>query len=786
MLKNFFKVAFRNLWKNKAFSFINITGLAIGMASAMLLLFWIYDEVSFDRFHEKKDRIYEVWNRAEFSGALHSWSTTPKVLARTLEHDYPEVELAVRVNWGSNFLFSVGEKRIMEPGNIVDSAFLDMFSFPLLKGNPHTALNDMHSIVITEKLAKKFFGTDDPMGKMIKIDNKETFRVTGLTKDPPGNSRFQFEYLIPWSYLEHTDGPDLNWGNNSTKTYVLLKPNASLPSVQKKLLTLKGKYEKEETKWEMFLYPIDRWRLYSNFNGGVEDGGKIEFVKLSAIIAAFILLIACINFMNLNTARSEKRAKEVGIRKVVGARKSGLIGQFLGESILLSFFAAILAIVLVELSLPAFNQVTDKKMFIHFGSIGLWLLIFGFILITGILAGSYPAFFLSSFQPVKVLKGGFKKVNALVTPRKVLVVLQFSFAIILIICTIIVQQQINHAKDRESGYDKNNLIYHFLTGDISKNYALIKSDLISSGAASSVTKTSAPLTQAWSDSWGFEWDGKDPNDKTDFDRYSADEDFLKTTGLQLVKGRDLDLRKYITDSSAIILNESALKIMKFKEPIGQLVKDGDVQFHVIGIVKDFILRSPYEPTHPMIIEGGKGWFQTMHIKLNSNNPTAVNLKTAEAIFKKYNPEYPFEYHFVDEEYAKKFEDEGRTAVLAAFFSGLTIFISCLGLFGLATYMAETRIKEIGVRKVLGATVTGITFLISKDFLRLVLIAFLIATPVAWWSMETWLKNYSYRVNIQWWVFVLAGGISFIIALVTISYQAIRAAVANPVKSLRSE
>ena len=786
MLKNFFKVAFRNLWKNKAFSFINITGLAIGMASAMLLLLWIYDEVSFDRFHEKRDRIYEVWNRAEFSGALHSWSTTPKVLARTLEHDYPEVELAVRVNWSNDLLFSVGEKRIMEPGNIVDSAFLDMFSFPLLKGNPHTALNDMHSIVITEKLAKKFFGIDDPMGKMIKIDNKETFRVTGLAKDPPGNSRFQFEYLIPWSYLDHSNGPDLNWGNNSTKTYVLLKPNASLPSVQKKLLTLKGKYEKEDAKWEMFLYPMNRWRLYSSFNGAVEDGGKIEFVKLSAIIAAFILLIACINFMNLNTARSEKRAKEVGIRKVVGARKGGLIGQFLGESILLSFFAAILAIILVELSLPLFNQVTDKKMFIHFGSFGLWVMIFGFIFITGILAGSYPAFFLSSFQPVKVLKGGFKKVNALVTPRKVLVVLQFSFAIILIICTIIVQQQINHAKDRETGYDKANLVYHFLTGDIAKNYTLIKNDLISSGAASSVTKTSAPLTQAWSDSWGFEWEGKDPNDKTDFDRYSADEDFLKTTGLQLVKGRDMDLRKYITDSSAMILNESALKIMKFKEPIGQLIKDGDAQFHVIGVVKDFILRSPYEPTHPMIIEGGKGWFQTMHIKLSSNYPTSTNLKTAEAIFRKYNPEYPFEYHFVDEEYAKKFEDERRTAVLAAFFSGLTIFISCLGLFGLATYMAETRIKEIGVRKVLGASVTGITFLISKDFLRLVLIAFLIAAPIAWWSMETWLKNYSYRVVIQWWVFALAGGISFIIALLTISYQAIRAAVANPVKSLRSE
>ncbi|HCL83081.1 MAG TPA: ABC transporter permease [Chitinophagaceae bacterium] len=786
MFKNFFKIAFRNLWKNKGFSLINISGLAIGMASAMLLLLWIYDEISFDRFHEKRDRIYEVWNRAEFSGELHCWNTTPKVLARTMEHDFPEVESAVRVNWPSNYLFTIGEKRIMVQGNIVDSAFLDMFSFPLVRGNPHTALLDMHSVVLTEKLAEKLFGKEDPMGKLVKIDNKETFRVTGLARNPPGNTRFQFEYLIPWSYLHHIGGDDTYWGNNSTRTYVMLKPNASLASVQQKMRTLKGRYDKEETKWEMFLYPMSRWRLYSNFNGAVEDGGRIEFVKLSAIIAAFILLIACINFMNLNTARSEKRAKEVGIRKVVGASRGGLITQFLGESVLLSFFSALLAIGLVALSISSFNQVTDKNMDIPFDRIGLWALILGFIFFTGVLAGSYPAFFLSSFRPVKVLKGGFKKVHALVTPRKVLVVLQFGFAILLIICTIIVQQQINHAQDRETGYDKNNLVYHFLTGDTEKNYSLIKNELISSGAASSVTKTSAPITQAWSDSWGFEWEGKDPNDKTDFDRYSADEDFLKTTGLQLVKGRDLDLKKFITDSTAMILNESAVKAMKFKEPIGQLVKDGDIQWHVIGVVKDFILRSPYEPTHPMIIEGGKGWFNVVHIKLSNLQPTSKSLKQAEAIFKKFNPEFPFEYHFVDEDYASKFRDEKRTAVLAAFFSGLTIFISCLGLFGLATYMAETRIKEIGIRKVLGASVTGIGFLISKDFLRLVFIAFLIAAPVAGWAMEAWLKNYPYRVNIHWWVFALAGGISIFIALVTISYQAIRAAVANPVKSLRSE
>ena len=786
MLKNFFKIAFRNLWKNKGFSIINITGLAIGMASAMLLLLWIYDEVSYDRFHVNRDRIYEAWNRAEFSGELHSWNTTPKVLARTMEHDFPEVQVAVRVNWPSNYLFTVGEKRIMVEGDIVDTAFLEMFSFPLLKGNPHTALNDLHSIVITEKLSKKLFGNEDPMGKLIQIDNKESFRVTGLAKDPPGNTRFQFEYLLPWAYLHKLGGDDIYWGNNSTRTYVMLKPNASLAAVQQKMKTLKGKYDKEETKWQMFLYPMSRWRLYSDFKGAVEDGGRIEFVKLSAIIAAFILLIACINFMNLNTARSEKRAKEVGIRKVVGARKGGLISQFLGESVLLSFFAALVAIGLVLLSLSAFNQVTDKNMFVPFGSFRFWLLVIAFILFTGLLAGSYPAFFLSSFQPVKVLKGGFKKVNALVTPRKVLVVLQFSFAILLIICTIIVQQQINHAQDRDSGYDKNNLIFHYLTGDVEKNYTLIKNELVSSGAASSVTKTSAPLTQAWSDSWGFEWEGKDPNDKTDFDRYSADEDFLKTTGLQLVQGRDLDLDKYITDSTAMIINESALRVMKFKQPIGQVIKDGDQPFHVIGVIRDFILRSPYEPTHPMIIEGGKGWFNVVHIKLSNLQPTAKSLKQAESIFRKYNPQFPFDYHFVDEDYARKFRDEKRTATLAAFFSGLTIFISCLGLFGLATYMAETRIKEIGVRKVLGASVTGITVLISKDFLRLVGIAFLIAAPIAAWSMNSWLKNYPYRVSLHWWVFALAGALSFFIALVTISYQAIRAAVSNPVNSLRSE
>lgn len=789
MIKNFFKIAWRNLIRNKGFSFINISGLAIGMAAAILIFLWIGNEMSYDQFHEKKDRIYEAWNRAEFSGKLQCWNTTPKILARTIEKDLPEVERAVRVNWPSNYLFSVGEKRLTVNGNIVDTGFLQVFSFPLVQGDAKTALNNPSGILLTEKLAKKIFGDENAMGKEIKIDNKDLFTVTGIIKDLPNNSRFKFEYLMPWSYLVKSGGDDSSWGNNSTRNYVLLKPNASLEAANAKMKTLKPKYDPEEPKWEMFLYPVSRWRLYSNFTNGKEDGGLIDFVKLFGIIAVFILLIACINFMNLSTARSEKRAKEVGIRKVVGAQKQSLVGQFIGESILLAFIAGVLALIIVQIALPAFGRLTDKELFVDYTNAGFWLKGLGFIVATGIVAGSYPAFFMSSFNPSAVLKGTYKAANALITPRKLLVVLQFTFAIILIICTSIVKQQIDHARNRESGYAKDNLVYHFLTGELEKNYPLIKNELLSSGIAKAVSKNSAPLTQGWSDTWGFQWEGKAADDKTDFDRYVADEDLGKTAGLTFVKGRDFDLKQFPTDSTAMIINESAAKVMNFKDPIGQIVMDGgpERKYHIVGVIKDFILQSPFYPTRPMIIEGAKnGWFSVMQIKLNGANTTADNLKRMEAIFKKYNPEYPFEYKFIDEEYAYKFKAEERTGTLAAIFAALTIFISCLGLFGLATYMAENRIKEIGVRKVLGASVGGITTLLSKDFLKLVMISFVIASPVAWWMMHKWLEDYPYRVAIQWQVFAFAGFLSFLISVITVSYQAIKAALANPVKSLRTE
>jgi putative ABC transport system permease protein len=786
MLKSYLKIAFRNLLRNKAFSIINISGLAIGMASAILILLWIQNEISYDQFHEKKDRIYEAWNKAHFSGKLQAWNTTPKILARTLEQDYPEVEQAVRVYWDHVYLFSVGDKRLTVSGNMVDSNFLQVFSFPLIKGNAKTALMDMHSIVITEKLAKKLYGDEDPMGKVLKLDNKDNFQVTGLLKDLPNNTRFKFEYLLPWSYLRYVGEDDANWGNNSTRTYVMLKPNASVIALNAKLKTIRQRYADSDKEGEMFVYPMSRWRLYSSFKEGVEDGGRIEFVRLFGIIAVFILLIACINFMNLSTARSEKRAKEVGIRKVVGAPKSALVGQFIGESVLLALIAGILAVLIVQVSLPAFNKLTDKELFIDYGNYRNWVFTLGFILLTGIIAGSYPAFFLSSFQPVKVLKGIFRSSKALIAPRKILVVLQFSFAIILIIGTLVVKHQIDYAREREAGYDKKNLIYHALSGDLEKNYELVKNELLESGVATSVSKTNAPVTQGWSDSWDFQWAGKDPNDKTDFDRFSADQDIVKTAGFQLVKGRDFNLKQFPTDSTAVLLNESAVKAMNFKEPIGQLIEDIGIKWHVVGVIKDFILQSPYHPLKPMVIEGARGWFNVMHIKLNPAKSTEANLKIAEGIFKKYNPEYPFEYKFIDEEYARKFDDEKRTGILTALFAGLTIFISCLGLFGLAAYMAQNRIKEIGVRKVLGASVTSITTLLSKDFLKLVIIALLIASPIAGFTMYKWLQNYPYRVNLEWWVFALAGMSAISIAILTVSFQAIKAAMSNPVKNLRTE
>ncbi|MEP6748020.1 MAG: ABC transporter permease [Bacteroidota bacterium] len=787
MLKNYFKVAFRNLWKRKGYSFINILGLTIGMASAMLILLWIQNEMSFDRSYKKSDRLYTMYNRDKFNGEMWAWNNTPKVMAPTLKHDYPEVEDAVRYN-NITFLTTVGEKKFNIRGAFADSGFLNMFDFPFVSGNAAQSLAGNYNIVLTQKTARKLFGNEDPMGKIVLIDSNANFTVSAVLKDLPNNTSFDFEYLLPWAFMNKLGWNDDGWGNNSVKTFVLLKPNASHAAFDAKVKNITTSHSKESEK--VFSYPLSRQHLYSkNENGKLVDG-QIETVRLFAIIAAFILLIACINFMNLSTARSEKRAKEVGIRKVAGARKGSLIAQFIGESVLLSAIAFIIALLVVQLSISSFNQLVGKELYIDYHNLYYWLFAIGFILFTGFIAGSYPAFYLSSFTPVKVLKGTFKKMNALVTPRKVLVVLQFTFAIILIISTIIVQHQIQYAQNRDAGYNRNNLVYAFMQGDADKNYLLIKNELLKSGAVVSVTRSANPITQRWSDGWGFSWEGSTETDKKlDFTRLGSDADFIKTIGVKLKEGRDIDVYNYPTDSTAMLLNESAITAMHLKNPLGQLIRTGgNRSYHVVGVVKDFILESPFDmKVNPMMILGpGNDFFQVVHMKLNAANATAGNLASIEKIFKKYNPQYPFESVFADESYARKFKDQQRTGTLATLFATLTIFISCLGLFGLATYMAENRIKEIGVRKVLGASVFSITSLLSKDFLILVITSLVIASPVAWWAMHKWLANYSYHIDIEWWVFAGAGILSVIIALATVSYQSIKAAVANPVKSLRTE
>jgi putative ABC transport system permease protein len=786
MISNFFKVAFRNLFRNKAFSLINISGLAIGMASAILILLWVLNEISYDRFHSNGHRLYEVFGNDVADGKINTGTATPEIMAPVLKNDVPEIEQVSRISWGENYLFTVGDKSLKASGNLVDPSFLNMFSFPMVEGNINSALSDPYSIVLTQQLEKRIFGNEDAIGKVIKVDNDENYKVTGILKDLPNNTQFNFDYLMSYEHKSMKGYIDSDWTDVSIRTFVMLKPHTSLNAANNKIKNVIVQHSGGRAKTTQFLYPVNKLHLYSHFENGVVVGGRIERVRIFLVIAIFILLIACINFMNLSTARSEKRAKEVGVRKVVGARKRSLVLQFIAESILLSFIAGVLALIIVQLCLPAFNQLVQKQLFINYGNAYFWIAGISFILITGILAGSYPAFFLAAFRPASVLKGTFKKAGSLITPRKVLVVLQFTFAIALIICTIVVEQQVKYAQNRETGYDKKNLVYVFLQGDMDKNYELIKNDLLNSGAAISITKAQAPLTQNWSSGISMKWQGKDPNAKIQVNRYTEDGGLVNTAGMKLIQGRDIDIKNYPSDSTACLISEAAVKAIGFKNPIGQLIYDDPINWHVVGVIKDFILESPYEPIKPFMIKGPKYGGNVLLIKLNNANSNTENLAKAENIFKEYNPAYPFEYYFTDQEYAKKFIDEKLTGILASLFSMLTIFISCLGLFGLAAYMAENRVKEIGVRKVLGASVANIATLLSKDFVKLVIIAILIASPVAWWSMSTWLSGYAYRIHISISIFLIAGTIAIVISLLTVSFQAIKAAIANPVKSLRTE
>lgn len=791
MLANYFKVASRVMVRNKSFSLINILGLTMGLTGALLLFLWIGKEFTYDEFHANKDDIYKAWNRARIDGALQCWDRTPRVLAPTVAQEYSAVERAVSyADYNTAFLFTKGDVRIMKnSGAFTDPQFLSMFSFPLIKGDPLKALSDPNSIVLTEDFARELFGDKEAFGEVITIweeNNSFDFTITGIVKELPANTSFQFQYLIPFQFLESIGEKDTYWGNNSVDTYVQLKAGTDADRFNEEVKNITRKHTSGENITEVFLYPLTKMRLYSRFDNGMPAGGRIEVVQLLGILGICLVAIACINFINLSTARAQKRSREVGVRKVTGAHRYSLVVQFLCESVLITVLAGILAVVLVMFFLPAFSGLVEQKLTLDYTNIAVWGAIGVGILTVGILAGSYPAFYLSSFNPVRVLKGSPLTGSNRNFFRKVLVVFQFSFAMTLIIATLVVQEQIEYAQHRDAGYSRENMVYQYITGDLDKNYQAYKNELLQSDIAVSVTKTSSPITEVWSNSWEFGWNGKDPQSKIVVDRFYTDEDIVSTAGLTLVAGRDMDLDKYPTDSTAVLLNEAAVKTMGFDNPIGELITDSGTEWHVVGVVKDFLLRSPFQKVKPMVLQGSKGWFSVIHIRLNHNRPIHENLAALEKLYTKYNPVYPFDYNFVDEVYKNKFVDQEKTQTITTIFTSLAIFISCLGLLGLSTYIIESRVKEIGIRKILGASVVNIAKLLSKDSMRMIIVGILLGCPSAWWGLNQWLMSFEYRITIKPWIFIVAAAAIILIAGFTIVVQIIRAARTNPVSSLKQE
>jgi len=784
MISSYFKIAWRNITKNKFHSLINMTGLALGMAGAVLLLLNIQYGLSVDQFHEKKDHIYQVYNKGIIDGNLLCWNQTSAPLGPALKKDYPEIKNTARL-MGSDKLFRYADKKIQAEGKVIDPAFLTMFSFPLAEGNAQMVFNNPNAIVITAELARKIFGSEDPINKIITTPTGDNFIVTGVLKDLPDNTQFKFDYLLPWEYLRAKGIENATWTNQNTNTFVELMPAAQVGAVNKKIAGVVAANSPIMADVKVFLYPLSKLYLEGRFENGKPSGGNIDNLRMLGILAGIILLIACINFMNLSTARSEKRAKEVGIRKVVGAYRRSLIFQFIGESVLMAFFAGITALVLVQMALPEFSTLAHAHLSVPWESPYFWVAALGFVLFTGLLAGSYPAFYLSSFKPVRVLKGVLKNANALVTPRRVLVVLQFVFSIFLINFIIIFQKQIRYGLSRETGFVKENLIFHPLTDDLRKNYAALKNELINTGTAVSVCESNSPVTRISGEEGGLKWEGMDPKANPSFVLLMESGGFIRTNGLTLAAGRDIDLERYPGDTTSCLVNERSGKVLGFKDPIGHIIKDDDVNWKIVGVVKDFLIGEPDQAVDPVLIKGSTGG-NFISIRLRGGPSSFQDVQQAEAILKKYNPAFLTEYQFADEDYAAKFQQAKNAAVLIGTFAFLAIFISCMGLLGLSTYMAENRTKEIGIRKVLGASIGSITTLLARDFVRLILVSILIASPLAWFFMHSFLQKFSYRTSLSAWILVAAGGAALLISLITISTQTIRAAMANPVKSLRTE
>ena len=809
MLRNFFKTTLRALWKNKGYSFLNIFGLAIGIACAAFIFLWIEDEVNFDNNNVNKNQIYLVKTNSKVDNGMFTHSSTAGPMAPALQAHLPGIANTCRTTEeGTSFLFTIGERAVNASGKYVEPSFFSMFTLPFVQGNAANAFQQLHSIVLTQKTVKKFFGEQKSvLGKTVRIDNTQDYIVSGVVKDLPENSTLQFEWLAPFKVWYDAHPGAQTYFNFGLTTYVELKPNADVAAINQQLLNphydfTTQKIEAEESSVHVFLFGMNDWHLRDDFdNGKMTGSGRILYVRLFSIIAWIILFIACINFMNLSTAGSERRAKEIGVRKVLGSGKKRLIAQFIGEALFMAFLAGMIAIVLMSLLLPSFNFLVQKNLSLGLGNPSHVVALFLLTLICGLVAGSYPSLYLSSFNPVFVLKGIRVKTGSAPFIRKGLVVTQFAVSIILIISTIIIYQQIQHVKTRDIGYDKDNLVQIAAQGEIVKDFPVIKQDLLSTGVVKNAALADHTTIGGGNNTTDLSWQGKDPNSIIVISQRLVSMEFMSTTGMHIIEGRDFQSSDLVelndnhapkdsTHAMNVIITESMAKLLGKGSAIGKTIQrqtgKGSFQMQVTGVIKDYVYGDMYGQSAPVIFYNIPQAASLLYVKIPARANIENALASIAAVMRKDNPKYPFDYRFVDDQFNQKFVSEMLISKLSSVFATLAILISCLGLFGLAAYTAERRTKEIGVRKVLGASVPGIAVLLSKDFLKLVIVSCVVAFPVAWILMNNWLQNYQYRITISWWIFLIAGAVAVFIALLTVSFQAIKAAIANPVKSLRSE
>ncbi|KIO74642.1 cell division protein FtsX [Pedobacter lusitanus] len=788
MFKLDLKIALRSLWKNKGYTLINVGGLAIGLASCMILLLYVAYEWSYDRQFTNFDKTYVIYNNAKTDTQTFSWAWTPNGMADEVKSKIPGVAYTSRSSYPEEALLSNGEKNFKKKCVYTDPSFLKIFDYKVIKGNQNLALNNINSVILTKTLAKNLFGDEDPINKTVKLENTEVLKVEAVIEDVPKNSSIQFDYLMPWSLFlkQHPWAKEINFGNNMCLTVVQLQSNVFFDKANNQIRDIYRNHIKNATNTAL-LHPLSKWHLYGNFENGKSVGGKIDQLRIFLILAFCILLIACVNFMNLSTARSEKRAKEVGVRKTIGSSRTALVGQFLIESTLLSFMGMLVAFILMEMSLPYFNTLLNIELVINYQNWTFWAVLVGLTIITGLIAGSYPAFYLSSFEPVKVLKGFSTAGNSSLSTRKVLVVFQFVFAACLIICTAVIYQQLNFIRNKPIGYNKAGLIQIPIQGSLTnhKKLTILKERLLKTGAVTEVSYFSRSINEGGNNTFDVSWPGKSPNEDVLFNNRDAGEDFARTIGAEMVAGRDYS-SKFTADSTSIVINEAAVKVMGFKQPVGQIINIYDKSYTIIGVMKDFVMESPYNKAAPMFITNQIEGVKFVIARLNPAQNISTSADQIDNVFKSLNPNFPVDRVFVDNSFEQKFQNERLLGILSNWFGGFAIFISCLGLLGLALFMAEQRRKEISIRKVLGASTLNILTLLNKDFIKLVGIANLIAFPIAYILISKWLSGFEFKVGITIVPFTLAIGLSLIIAIITVSVQSVKVAKSAPIDALKHE